>query len=303
MRLVLAVLALFPSLCFAAGNDVAVEQRNAANSGWVTRLMASPATDGILIYNKTTLLPQWVTLGSGLAISSGVLIPTQADWAAVSGPSVILNKPAIPDAQVQTDWNATTGLSVLLNKPSLSAVATSGAYADLSGTPSIPAAQVNSDWNAGSGVAQILNKPILSTVATTGSYTDLSNKPTIPTEFSVGSPTSRNVSLATAYQCTNTARPCSITITLQAQSSVSLSGASNNEGAVTIGSTSGVATGTGTNIATYKNNLGGTLVIGLNLNSQQANTYSVLLPAGWYFAVRQTAGSGLEVVSAFDQAL
>lgn len=303
MRLVLTVLALLPSLCFAAGNDVAVEQRNAANSGWVTRLMASPATDGILIYNKTTLLPQWVTLGSGLAINSGVLMPTQADWAAVSGPSVILNKPAIPDAQVQTDWNATTGLSVLLNKPSLSAVATSGAYADLSGTPSIPAAQVNSDWNAGSGVAQILNKPILSTVATTGSYTDLSNKPTIPTEFSVGSPTSRSVSLSTAYQCTNTARPCSITITLQAQSSVSLSGASNNEGAVTIGSTSGVAAGTGTNIATYKNNLGGTLVIGLNLNSQQANTYSVLLPAGWYFAVRQTAGSGLQVVSAFDQAL
>lgn len=272
MRLLLAVLALFSSLCFAAGNDVAVEQRNAANSGWVTRLMASPATDGILIYNKTTLLPQWVTLGSGLAISSGVLVPTQADWAAVSGPSVILNKPVIPDAQVQTDWNATTGLSVLLNKPSLSAVATSGAYADLNGKPSIPAAQVNSDWSAGSGV-------------------------------SVGSPTSRSVSLATAYQCTNNARPCSITITLQAQSSVSLSGASNNEGAVTIGSTSGVATGTGTNIATYKNNLGGTLVIGLNLNSQQANTYSVLLPAGWYFAVRQTAGSGLQVVSAFDQAL
>ncbi|MFG9883557.1 hypothetical protein ACG3SK_21705 [Pseudomonas aeruginosa] len=44
-------------------------------------------------------------------------------------------------------------------------------------------------------------------------------------------------------------------------------------------------------------------MIGLNLNSQQANTYSVLLPAGWYFAVRQTAGSGLQVVSAFDQAL
>ena len=67
----------------------------------------------------------------------------------------------------------------------LATVATSGAYADLTGLPvipqpqiqsdwdqadntkkdyiknkpTIPAAQVNSDWNAGSGVAQILNKP------------------------------------------------------------------------------------------------------------------------------------------------
>ena len=41
----------------------------------------------------------------------------------------------------------------------LATVATSGSYADLTGTPSIPAAQVQADWNATSGLAQILNKP------------------------------------------------------------------------------------------------------------------------------------------------
>ena len=41
----------------------------------------------------------------------------------------------------------------------LAPVATSGSYADLTGTPSIPAAQVQADWNATSGLAQILNKP------------------------------------------------------------------------------------------------------------------------------------------------
>jgi hypothetical protein len=55
----------------------------------------------------------------------------------------------------------------------LASVATSGAYADLSGKPAIPAAQVNSDWNATSGVSQILNKPSLSAVATSGSAADL----------------------------------------------------------------------------------------------------------------------------------
>jgi hypothetical protein len=120
---------------------------------------------------------------------------------------------------------------------------------------------------------------------------------------SFGSYTSRALSLATAYQCTNTAIPCVVTITLQSQSSISLSGTSNNEGAITVGNTSGVATGTGTNVATYKNNLGGVLVVGLSITSQQANTYTVMVPAGWYFAVRQTAGTGLQIVSAFDQAV
>jgi hypothetical protein len=51
----------------------------------------------------------------------------------------------------------------------LAPVATSGAYADLSGKPTIPAAQVNSDWNATSGVSQILNKPTIPAATTDAS--------------------------------------------------------------------------------------------------------------------------------------
>lgn len=65
---------------------------------------------------------------------------------------------------------------------SLSQVAFSGSYNDLSDKPSIPTVtpQVNSDWNATSGVEQILNKPELSEVALSGDYNDLINVPTIP---------------------------------------------------------------------------------------------------------------------------
>lgn len=118
---------------------------------------------------------------------------------------------------------------------------------------------------------------------------------------SYGAPSSRTVALATAYQCTDTTKPCILTLTLQANSSISLSGTSNNEGNIVIGSTNAVTSGTGTAVATYRNQLGGTLVIGLNITSNQSNTYSVFLPAGWYFAVRQTSGTGLQVVSAFEQ--
>src|ERR1700742_3029541 len=50
--------------------------------------------------------------------------------------------------QFQVDWNQSSSSSVVYikNKPTLSTVATSGSYNDLSNKPSIPASQVNSDW-------------------------------------------------------------------------------------------------------------------------------------------------------------
>ena len=89
---------------------------------------------------------------------------------------------SITGEQEQADWDQAdpTAVDYIKNKPTLSAVATSGSYTDLTDTPTIPAAQVNSDWDAASGVAQILNKPTLSAVATSGSYTDLTDTPTIP---------------------------------------------------------------------------------------------------------------------------
>ncbi|MHA7109232.1 hypothetical protein ACRTDU_03850 [Sunxiuqinia elliptica] len=117
------------------------------------------------------------------------------------------------EVNVNADWNASSGDAQILNKPTLSTVATSGNYTDLSGRPSIPSTfdnltdgttnkaytatektklagissgaevNVNADWNASSGDAQILNKPALATVATSGSYTDLSGRPSIPSTF------------------------------------------------------------------------------------------------------------------------
>lgn len=119
---------------------------------------------------------------------------------------------------------------------------------------------------------------------------------------SVSGPGSRAVSTATAYRCTNVSRPCQMTFTLQATSSISLAGASNNEAAVMLGADNTVATGGGTAIAQYKNLLGGALVIGLSLTMQTASSHTVMVPAGWYFAVRQTVGSGLSV-TAYEQPL
>lgn len=84
-----------------------------------------------------------------------------------------------------TKTEVDTALATKANSSSLSTVATSGSYNDLTNKPTIPAAQVNSDWNASSGVAQILNKPTLASVATSGSYNDLTDKPVIPSGVTV----------------------------------------------------------------------------------------------------------------------
>ena len=66
---------------------------------------------------------------------------------------------AVTNIVVQSDWNQSdnTQRDFIKNKPTLSTVATSGAYSDLSG------------------------KPTLATVATSGDYDDLTDKPSIPT--------------------------------------------------------------------------------------------------------------------------
>jgi hypothetical protein len=70
-------------------------------------------------------------------------------------------------------------MSYILHKPTLSTVATSGSYNDLSNTPTIPTK--TSDLTNDSGFVVGSN---LATVATTGDYDDLLDKPTIPSKTS-----------------------------------------------------------------------------------------------------------------------
>lgn len=359
MKRSLLFLALLPITAGAIPNQIRFEQKNAADTAWVLRLINNPpgTTPGIFFMDGSKAI-RWVNLSAGFTYDPVthdlVAAGTQSDWSASVGPSSILNKPSpaavaitgaysdlmgIPPDQVQTDWNAVSGMGELLNKPTFATVATTGAYADLTGQPSLfdgtwgsltgkpstftPSAHTHDASDIVSGTLADARIPSLAISKTTGLQTALDGKfpnpagttsqyvrgdgslATLPAApaFSVGNPSARTFALATGYQCTTPAKPCLFTITLQAQSAISLLGASNNEGQILIGSTSAVGSGTGTVTATYKNNLSGTLVVGLNLNSQQANTYSVFVPANQWAAVRQTAGSGLQVVSVLEQVL
>lgn len=97
------------------------------------------------------------------------------------------------EVNVQSDWENDNQSSdaYIRNKPSLAAVATSGAYSDLSGKPSLAAVATSGDYddlsNTPTKLSDFTNDTgyvsgtQLSDVATSGSYNDLTDKPTIPT--------------------------------------------------------------------------------------------------------------------------
>lgn len=117
-----------------------------------------------------------------------------------------------------------------------------------------------------------------------------------------GSPTSRSISLATAFQATTPTKPAIVTVNLSSSAGLSLAVGTTNTADIVIGATSAVAAGTGTVVGKYANSLTGTLVIGLAINTASAAPVVFALPIGWFFAIRQTAGT-VSITSAFDQAV
>lgn len=116
----------------------------------------------------------------------------------------------------------------------------------------------------------------------------------------VGVPGSMTVALATAYQASDPTRASMITINVTSSAALSLTAGTTNTADVVIGPTAAVAGGTGTLIGRYRNSSTGALTIGLNTATDMGVQVQFLLPAGWFFAVRQTAGT-VTIVSAFEQ--
>lgn len=118
----------------------------------------------------------------------------------------------------------------------------------------------------------------------------------------IGAPIARTLSLATAYQATDPTRPAMVTVNLTSTASISLSGGTTNSASVLEGTTTGVATGTGSVMCVYTNSNTGALTIGLSLATVSATTCTIALPAGAYFAIRQTSGT-VTIGSAWDQSV
>lgn len=117
-----------------------------------------------------------------------------------------------------------------------------------------------------------------------------------------GVPQSLTPAFATAYQAQDPTRPAIVNLNLNSVAALTLGGGTTNTADIVIGPTAAVAAGTGTVIGKYRNTLTGTVIIGVGLNSDASSQIQFLLPIGWYWAVRLTAGA-VTIVSTFEQAV
>lgn len=102
----------------------------------------------------------------------------------VSGLATVATSGAYADLSGRPTLSAVATSGVyndLSGKPTLSAVATSGNYNDLAGKPTLSSVATTGSYTSLSGI------PILAPVATSGSYTDLTGRPTLATVATSGS--------------------------------------------------------------------------------------------------------------------
>lgn len=217
--------------------------------------------NGCFMAGPTTMTSTATLNGSSLATSSSVA----AAVAAI----------AFPVTSVNAGTGAITGIETTSHASATYSTPSSVATAIAAITP----------YTAGSGISVNAGTRVISAT---------------PTAYAVSYPTSRSLSLATAYQCTDNTKPCVVTINLTSTANFSLTGGTTNSADVVIGPTNAVAGGTGTVIGKYSNSVTGTIAIGLNMNSAAATPITVTIPAGGYLAIRQTAGT-VAITSAYDQ--
>lgn len=215
-----------------------------------------------------------------------------SDWAATSGVTRILNKPAIPAAQVQSDWSASTGPSAILNKPSIPAAqvqpdwnATSGLGAILN-KPSLPAAQVQSDWNATSGLGVILNKPALYSPQT----------PVVNASPAVN----------TAYQHADKTKPFKVMVNARSSITVTLlalSAADRLELRVAPTAAGALAGGAGGfSVGVWETGITG-ISVSVGMGLADGGQMTADIPAGWYYSINRLTGTTATIVSCLTQSL
>ena len=173
-----------------------------ATSGAYADLSGAPALASVATSGEYADLLNKPTLGTAAALDVGTAannvvqlngsgaLPA-VDGSNLTGITADVTTASIGDLSDVTITAAANGDALVYNgtawvDQALATVATSGAYADLSGTPTLATVATSGAY------ADLSGTPTLSTVATSGDYSDLLNKPTLGTAAALNVGTAAN---------------------------------------------------------------------------------------------------------------
>ena len=166
-------------------------------TAWVDQALASVATSGAYSdLSGTPTLGTAAALDVGTAANNVVQLNGSAQLPAVDGSNLTgitadVTTASVGDLSDVTITSAANGDALVYNgtawvDQALATVATSGAYADLSGTPTLATVATSGAY------ADLSGTPTLASVATSGEYADLLNKPTLGTAAALDVGTAAN---------------------------------------------------------------------------------------------------------------
>jgi hypothetical protein len=299
-RLIIAALALLPAWAMAAGNDLFINQRNAADTATLTRLVVKPPTDGLFGFNANSQLPVFFTLGPNLVLSNGVLnAPLTAGPKGDTGATGAAGAPGPAGRDGTNGTNGTNGVSPALSIGTVTSGATSSAT--LTGTQAAPVLNLvlqKGDQGA-TGPASTIPGPAgqdstvpgppgpqgpAGATGATGPAGPAGAAAPVPTQSAA------TRALNTIYQI-NATRPAWVTYSVQLVVTASLSGGQNGDVILEIASNAAFTS----NVQTLSiSGLGQTYSLAVAIQGVQPQTgvVSGFVPAGYYARLRTVNNTG-----------
>lgn len=125
------------------------------------------------------------------------------------------------------------------------------------------------------------------------------------TSYAPQSPVSRSISVATAYQHTDTTKPYKVQVNARATQTVTLAGTIGDRIELRIGPTpASVASGGsgGFSVGVWESGITGIAVM-IGAAVADGGQLTADVPAGWYFSVNRLSGTAATIVSCFSQSM
>jgi hypothetical protein len=305
-----------------SGYATAASLNNYATTSSLTNYALNSALSNYALNSALSSYATTSALGSGLATKQDKLAGTTSQY--VRGDGSTATFPTIPAAQLPADWAATSGPTMIISKPTSCAgygitdcVTPTSLSTTLSGYPTSASLTTTlSNYATTASVTSSLagyvsNSALSSTLggyATTGALTSgLAGKFSTPTgttsqylrgdgslatlpttvPFNFSDPVARTVNPSTTYQATNTAKAAIVSVSVSCTNSSTLVAASACTVQVRQSPTSGLTCSNGVVSKTWTS----TVPLGLVFSQTSGSPLEINVPIGAYFILCPTAGT------------